>query len=62
MTDDRPIRTDAHDIPDEDTGPDTPKSFDDAGTAEARNLPPKDEPAEGRRDVADGPSQPQDEP
>jgi hypothetical protein len=61
MTDDRPIRADAHDIPDEDAGPDTPKRFDDSGTAAARNLPPGDEPAEGRRDIPEDQTQPRDQ-
>ena len=61
MSDKPPIRADAHDVPDEDSGPDTPKTFDDGKAPEDRYLSPGDEPAEGRRDVADGKSQPQDE-
>ena len=61
MSEKRTTPADSHDIPDEESGPDTSNSFDDAGTKEARNLPPRDEPAEGRRDIADGPTQPQDE-
>ncbi len=62
MTDDRPIRPGAHDIPDDDSGPDTPRTFDDPGTAPGRHLRPGDEPAEGRRDVDDDPTRPRDEP
>lgn len=61
MTDKSPIRPDAHDIPDDDSGPDTPRKVDDPNTEESRFLSPGDQPAEGRRDVGDGQRQARDE-
>lgn len=62
MTDKPTIRPDAHDIPDEVSGPDTPRTIDDPDTEEARFLSAGDSPAEGRRDVGDdGQSGAQDE-
>jgi hypothetical protein len=61
MTENQPTPADRHDLPDDTRGPDTPTKLDDPGTMMARNQPPRDEPAEGRRDIADGPTQPQDE-
>ena len=57
MTDKPPIRPGSHDIPDDDSGPDTPQNVDDPDTDESRFLSPGDQPAEGRRDVGNGKNQ-----